>query len=111
MMKLIFLLSVFPVFAFASITGTGKVCTGPSFDEYGDLVTTRRNLAEQRADQDALKQCYPYQALRVSEYRYSNTNKDCKSTHPHAIQETVEADYTCAHLREVHSLTGLYKVR
>jgi hypothetical protein len=102
MFKYLFLITIFPVFAFASITGTGKVCSGPSFDQYGDQITTRRDVAEKLADQDALRQCYPYQTHRVSEYRYSNTNRECQSTSPYAIKETVEADYTCAHLREVH---------
>lgn len=96
MIKLVFSLLAFPVFAMANITATGKICSGPSFDEYGDRVTSRRQNAERLADQDALKQCYPYQTQRVSEYRYSNSNSDCHSTNPYAIKETVEADYACA---------------
>lgn len=96
MTKLVFSLLAFPVFAFANITATGKICSNPTIDPDGYLETSRRDLAERLADKDALKHCYPYQTQRVSEYRYSNTNSDCHSTNPHAIRETVEADYACA---------------
>lgn len=96
MLRYLMVLSLFPVFASANVIGIGKICAGPAMDQYGELVTSMRNVAERRADEHALRLCYPYQTQRVSEYRYSNTNPDCHSQNRYVIKETVEADYTCA---------------
>jgi hypothetical protein len=79
-------------------TATGRICAGPSIDENGDLVTSRRYYAEKLADQAASRQCYPFQYKRESAYQYRNANEDCQSINPYAIRETVTAEYSCASL-------------
>lgn len=79
-------------------TATGRICSGSTFDQNGDLVTSRRHQAEQLADQTASKHCYPFQYKRESEYQYRDTNEECLSTNPNAVRETVTAEYSCASL-------------
>ena len=77
-------------------TATGRICAGPAIDDYGDMVTSYANEAKRKADQEASRQCYPFQSRRESEYSYKKENEECKSTDPYAIHETVTAEYICA---------------
>lgn len=78
------------------VEGIGRICAQRSFDNNGELVDSHRNYAEQLANEDALKKCYPYQLKRISSYLYTRTNELCLSTSPRDIKETVSAQYECA---------------
>lgn len=75
---------------------TGRICSGPSIDPYGDMVTSYKSEAERRADEEAARACYPFQFRRVSNFSYLRSNDECKSTNEYIIRETVWAQYTCA---------------
>lgn len=75
---------------------TGRICSGPSFDQYGDLVTSKRDQAERKADEEAARACYPFQFRRVSDFSYVRSNDECQTTNEYTIRETVWAQYTCA---------------
>ena len=76
----------------------GKICSGPAFDSYGELITSHRFYAEELADQGAAKRCYPFQVHRESAYEYEKFNEDCHNPSPYAVKETVTATYSCARL-------------
>lgn len=79
----------------AVFTMSGKICAGPAFDSYGELITSYRAHAENLADQGAAFRCYPFQVRRESDYKYEKLNDDCSSTNPYAVKETVTAKYSC----------------
>lgn len=79
----------------STFTMAGKICAGPAFDSYGDLITSYRAHAEELADKGAAYRCHPFQVHRESEYKYENSNADCSSSTPYTVKETVTASYSC----------------